>query len=104
MRKLLIACVAALLAAAPSADAQTPAAMIIKVSGDVTVRLAGADPVAAAAPTALGVGDQIITTAGAVAVVVHASGRKQTITEAFTLGDGRPQRAEPTGDDSPAAR
>jgi len=85
MRKLLIA-VGATLALAVPGQAQTPAAMIIKVDGAVNVRVGNAAPAAAAAGTSLNVGDQVLPDGGS-AVVVFATGRKQDVTEALTLAE-----------------
>ena len=82
MRKHFIAAVALAL----PGQAQTPAAMIIKVDGTVNVKVGDAAPSAAAAGTALSIGDQVLPDGGS-AVVVFATGRKQNVSEALTLAE-----------------
>jgi len=84
MRKQFIAVGAALVLATTAQAQQSPAAMIIKVSGAVQVKIGNAAPVAAAAGTPLSVGDQIIPDGGQV-VVVHATGRKQDVSSTLTI-------------------
>jgi tetratricopeptide (TPR) repeat protein len=84
MRKLFIATAAALVLATTTQAQQSPAALIIKVSGAVSVKIGNAAPVAAAAGTPLSVGDQILPQGGQ-AVVVHSTGRKQDVSAALTI-------------------
>jgi tetratricopeptide (TPR) repeat protein len=84
MRKLVIAVGTALVLATTAHAQQSPAALIIKVSGAVNVKIGNAAPVAAAAGTPLSVGDQILPDGGQV-VVVHSTGRKQDVSAALTI-------------------
>jgi hypothetical protein len=71
-------------AAVPSFQ-DAPAAVLVKVQGDVQVRLGAAAPVAATVGARLGVGDQVLPGSGAEAVVVHRTGRTQVVREAVTI-------------------
>ena len=86
MKKLLIAASSFLLLGATAGRPfqEGPAAVVISVQGAVQVRLAGADPAAAAVGNRLAGGDQVIP-GGGEAVIVHASGRTQRVTETLTI-------------------
>ena len=86
MKKLLIAMSSFLLLGATAGRPfqEGPAAVVLSVRGAVQVRLAGADPAAAAVGNRLAGGDQVIP-AGGEAVIVHASGRTQRVTEMLTI-------------------
>jgi len=85
MRKLLLVLMAAVVASAAARFQDAPAAVLVKVQGEVQVKLGNAPPLAAAVGTRLGVGDQVLPGAGAEAVVVHRTGRTQVVREATTI-------------------
>jgi tetratricopeptide (TPR) repeat protein len=93
MRKLILATLGGLLFASSALEAQEgPAAMIVRVSGSVNVRLGDAAPAPAAAGNRLAVGDAVIPDGGQ-ATIVFSTGRTQQVTEALTI-------AAATGDES----
>lgn len=86
MKKMALALSAVLVLGAAAARAQeTPAAVIVKVTGDVQVKPAEGEANAARVGTKLFVGDQIIPAAGAQAVVVGRSGSTTAVTEPVTI-------------------
>ena len=84
-RKLMVLATALALAAAVPRLQEPPAAVLVKIQGDVQLRLGGAAPTAAAVGAKLSVGDQVVPATGAEAVVVHRSGRTQVVKEATTI-------------------
>jgi len=75
----------ALLAAAPLAAQDAPAALIIRVQGDVQIRQGGGAPTAAAAGARLAAGDEVLPATGARAILIVPSGATQQVTEATTV-------------------
>ncbi len=86
MKKLLIATSSFLLLGANGGPPiqEAPAAVVVSVQGAVEVILGDGAPIAAAVGTRLASGDQIIT-GGGEAVIVHATGRTQRVTETLTI-------------------
>lgn len=84
---LLLALAAAIpfLIGAIAAAQDVPAAVVVKVTGEVTMRSGEADLVPAAVGTRLTEGDQLIPVAGAEATVVSRAGRKQVVTQPVTI-------------------
>jgi len=62
-----------------------PAAVVVKVTGQVTTRSGEADPVPATVGARLAEGDQLIPAQGAEATVVSRAGRKQVVTQPVTI-------------------
>ena len=85
MKKIALALLTVLLVgAAPASSQESPAAVIVKVQGDVQVRPDGGDPTPAAVGTRLSIGDQILPGSGQ-AVVVSRTGSTRTVTETVTI-------------------
>ena len=96
MRKFLHMLVGiSLVAAAPLAAQDSPAALIIRVQGDVQIRQGGAAPGPATAGARLSVGDEVLPGTGARATLIVPSGATQQITEATTV---RAPQGGTTGD------
>lgn len=70
-------------------QAQDPVALVVRVQGEVAVRHAGADPVAAAIGDRMFVGDDVIPTAGARAILITRAGTQQVVTERTTIEEPR---------------
>lgn len=86
MKRLLWVLTAVLASAAAIPRPQdAPAAVLVKVQGEVQLRLGGAAPVAAAVGARLGAGDEVIPGSGGEAVVVHRTGRTQVVREPTTI-------------------
>ena len=86
MRKFLHMLVGiALVAAAPLAAQDSPAALIIRVQGDVQIRQGGGAPGPATAGVRLSAGDEVLPGTGARATLIVPSGATQQITEATTV-------------------
>lgn len=71
--------------AALFAGQDAPAAVVVKVTGDVSTRSGDADPVPAGVGARLAEGDQLIPASGAEATVVSRAGRKQVVTQPVTI-------------------
>ena len=86
MRRSLLTLMTALAVAAfvPSQQ-DAPAAVLVKVQGNVQVKLGSAAPVAGTVGARLSVGDQVLPAPGGEAVVVHRTGRTQVVTEATAI-------------------
>lgn len=88
-----IAALAAVLSASPTA-AQEDAALIMRVSGDVQVRHAGAAATPASVGLRLAAGDEVRPAAGSRAILLTRTGATMNVTEATTLqapsGGGNP--------------
>lgn len=86
MRKLVhLAVGLALLAAVPVAAQNDPAALIIRVQGEVQVRQGGGAPAPATQGAVLAVGDEVLPGPGGRATLIVPSGASQTVTEAMTV-------------------
>lgn len=86
MKKVALTLLALLIVGAAALSSQEKAAaVIVKVQGDVQVRVAGGDAAPAAVGTRLSVGDEIIPGAGGQAVVVSQTGSTQTVSEAVRI-------------------
>jgi hypothetical protein len=85
MPKFFVATVGFLLLSAAGVAAQeTPAALIVRVSGAVNVQVGNAAPAPAAAGNRLAVGDRVLPSGGE-ATVVFATGRTQRVSESLTI-------------------
>ena len=86
MRKLpnLIATLALLLAV-PLAAQDDPAALVIRLQGDVQIRQSGAAAAAAVVGDRLMPGDEVLPTSGARAFLITRTGATQQVTEATTV-------------------
>jgi len=88
MRKLLnLAALVAVAVASPLAAQDDPAALVIRVQGDVQVRHGGADPAAAAVGERLQPGDEVLPASGARAFLITRTGATQQVTEATTVSE-----------------
>lgn len=84
-------CWAALLAlvvAAPLAAQQDPAALVVRLQGDVQVRRGGSTA-AAAVGTRLAAGDEVLPASGARAILITRTGAQQVVTQATTVEEPR---------------
>lgn len=89
MRKhLRWAALLALVAAAPLAAQDNPAALVVKLQGDVQVRHAGG-AVPASVGTRLVAGDEVLPASGARAILITRTGAQQVVTEATTVQEPR---------------
>jgi hypothetical protein len=89
MRKhLLLAAFLALVTAAPLAAQDGPAALVVRLQGDVQIRHAGTT-----APAAVGsrlvTGDEVMPASGARAILITRTGAQQVVTEATTIQEPR---------------
>ena len=89
MRKhLLWATFLALVTAAPLAAQEDPAALVVRLQGDVQIRHAGT-----AAPAAVGsrlvTGDEVLPASGARVILITRTGAQQVVTEATTIQEPR---------------
>lgn len=93
MKQLRWAASLALVLAAPLAAQDDPAALVVRVQGDVQIRSQGA-VAAAAQGSRLAVGDEVIPAAGARAILLTRTGAQQVVTAATTVaapqGGGNP--------------
>lgn len=97
MRKLFVvawALAAALPAAGPLRAQSEPAALVIRVQGDVDVTHGGSTPTPASVGERLYVGDGLLPASGSRAILITRAGAQQVVTERTTIeeprGDGRP--------------
>lgn len=89
MRKQLRwAALLALVTAVPLAAQEDPAALVVRVQGDVQIRHGGGT-VPAAQGARLAVGDQVIPAEGARAILITRTGANQVVTEATTIEEPR---------------
>ena len=89
MRKLLnLAAATVVLVAAPLV-AQEPAALVIRLQGDVQVRHGAQGPGAATVGERLLAGDEVIPASGARAFLITRTGATQQVTEATTISEPR---------------
>ena len=89
MRKpLRLATLAAVMATAPLAAQDSPAALVIQVQGDVQLRQNGA-ATAAAVGARLTPGDEIVPAAGGRAILLTRTGAQQVVTQATTVQEPR---------------
>jgi hypothetical protein len=89
-----LAVAAALALAAPLAAQANPAALVIRVQGGVDVTHGGSAPVPASVGEQMFVGDGVLPSSGARAVLITRAGAQQVVTERTTI-------AEPTGGGNP---
>lgn len=82
--QLLLAALAACATAVPAA-AQEPAALVIRVQGDVDVRHGPADPAPAAVGERVFEGDGVIPDDGSRAILITRAGQQQVVTEETTV-------------------
>jgi hypothetical protein len=68
----------------PTAAQEPPAALVVKLQGDVSIRHAGATA-AAVVGARLDAGDEVVPAAGARAYLVHRSGQTQVVSERTTI-------------------
>ena len=85
---LRLAAVAALVATAPLAAQDTPAALVIGVQGDVQLRQGG-NPSPAAVGARLTAGDEVMPASGARAILLTRTGAQQVVTQATTVEEPR---------------
>lgn len=85
--QLLLAALAA--GAAPSLAAQEPAALVIRVQGDVDVRHGAAAPAPAAVGEQVFEGDGVIPDDGSRAILITRAGQQQVVTEETTVSAPR---------------
>lgn len=78
----------ALLAVTPVGAQEDPAALVVRVQGEVQVRRAGATT-AAVQGTRLAVGDQVLPASGARAILITRTGANQVVTAATTIEEPR---------------
>lgn len=89
MRKQLRwAALLALVTAVPLAAQEDPAALVVRVQGDVQIRHEGVTS-AAAQGSRLAVGDQVLPSDGARAILITRTGASQVVTEATTIEEPR---------------
>lgn len=86
--RLMAGLVAAALTLAASASQDAPAAVVLRVQGEVTWQRGDAEPTAAAVGTRLSEGDRLSPAEGASAVLVTRSGRREDVTEPIVLEPG----------------
>ena len=94
MRKLLFGIAFGLVACLPLSAQDDPAALVVRVQGDVQVRRGSAEPAAAMVGERLDVGDQVVPAPGGRAILVLRTGATQIVTESTTVsapsGGGNP--------------
>ena len=94
MRKhLRSATLMALVTALPLVAQEDPAALVVRVQGEVQVRQGGAESPAVMG-TRLAVGDEVLPASGARAILITRTGAQQVVTQATTV-------AAPTGGGNP---
>jgi hypothetical protein len=79
----------ALVTAAPVWAQEDPAALVVRLQGDVQVRVGGAAAAPAAVGTLLSAGDEVIPASGARAILITRTGAQQVVTQATTLSEPR---------------
>lgn len=79
----------ALAFAAPLAAQEDPAALVVRLQGEVQVRHAGASPTAAAVGERLLAGDEVLPASGARAILITRTGAQQVVTSATTVTEPR---------------
>jgi hypothetical protein len=88
MRKLLnLAAVVAVMVTSPLAAQDHPAALVIRLDGDVQIRHGGGDAVAAVLGERLRPGDEVIPAPGARAFLITRTGATQRVTDATTVSE-----------------
>jgi hypothetical protein len=85
---LRFAALAGLVATAPLAAQESPAALVIRVQGDVQLNQGGA-AAAAAIGARLTAGDQVVPATGARAILLTRTGAQQVVTQATTIEEPR---------------
>lgn len=89
MRKhLRWAALLALVAAAPLAAQENPAALVVRLQGEVQFRHGGSTA-AAAVGTRLVTGDEVLPASGARAILITRTGAQQVVTQATTIDEPR---------------
>lgn len=90
MRMVIGVTLAAMLAfAAPAAAQGEPAALVIRVQGDVQIVRGGASPSAATVGDELFVGDAVVPSVGARAILITRAGGQQIVTDRTTVEEPR---------------
>lgn len=87
-RRTAFGLLAALVVVTP-ARGQEPAALVIRVQGDVDVRHGGSAPVPAAVGERMFVGDGVLPNDGSRAILITRTGTQQVVTEETTLTEPR---------------
>jgi hypothetical protein len=87
-KRLRWAALLALVTAVPLTAQEDPAALVVRVQGDVQIRHRGATTPAAQG-SRLAVGDQVIPASGARAILITRTGANQVVTEATTIEEPR---------------
>lgn len=87
MSKLTAVSLFSVLAFAAPVDAQDPAAMVIRVQGDVTVTHGGAEAAPASVGEQMFAGDGVLPASGARAILMTRTGAMQIVTEATTISE-----------------
>ena len=94
MKKLAVLWATTALAAAPLVAQSDPAALVIRVQGEVAVTHGGSAPTPASVGERMFVGDGVLPESGARAILITRAGAQQVVTEHTTI-------AEPRGGGSP---
>ena len=89
MRKVTAVGLFAALAVGSSVSAQEPAALVVRVQGDVAVRHGTAAPTPASVGEQVFVGDGVLPDDGARAILMTRSGGQQVVTEETTISEPR---------------
>lgn len=90
MRKLLsMATVSVALTVTPLSAQDLPAALVIRLEGDVQVRRADAEPAPAVVGEHLSAGDEVLPASGARALLITRTGATQRVTEPTTVSEPR---------------
>lgn len=89
MRKLTTAGIFLATLLANPLNAQDPVALVIRVQGDVTVRHGDGTPAPASVGEQMFVGDGLMPSAGARAILITRTGAQQVVTEQMTLEEPR---------------
>ena len=90
---ILMALVLLALAPPPLGGQEAPAALVVKLQGEVSIR-SGSTTTPAEVGARLVAGDQVVLAAGARAYLVHRSGQTQVVTERTTIAAPAPGAAE----------
>lgn len=87
-KQLRWAAALAVLVTAPAAAQQDPAALVMRISGDVQIRHEGSGA-AAAVGSALVAGDEVVPASGARAILLMRTGASQVVTAVTTVSEPR---------------
>lgn len=89
MKRTWILAILALATVTAPAAAQEPAAIVIRVQGDVTVTSAGDDPAAAAVGARVYPGDEVTPADGGRVILITRTGAQQVVTEQTVITEPR---------------